>query len=98
MEAEAIVGQLVDAVTAEHVIATEVRHFLQRLLDEGLIIPASDGSVISKAGKLPTQEVVRKHFVQPTIEKYSDMQGLLLVDPIHEVDATGWPAVDPKGR
>ncbi len=30
-------------------------------------------------------------FVKPALEKYTDMQDLFLLDPIHEVDATGWP-------
>jgi hypothetical protein len=30
---------------------------------------------------------------QPQFEKYTDMQDLLLFDPIHEVDPSGWPAV-----
>lgn len=27
----------------------------------------------------------------PQVETYTDMQALLLLDPVHEVDATGWP-------
>ena len=30
-------------------------------------------------------------FEPPVLEKYSDMQELLLLDPIHEVDEEGWP-------
>jgi hypothetical protein len=26
------------------------------------------------------------------LNKYTDMQDLLLLDPIHEVDAAGWPS------
>ena len=29
----------------------------------------------------------------PVFEKYSDMEDLLLFDPIHEVNVTGWPSV-----
>ncbi len=28
---------------------------------------------------------------KPVIEKYSDMQEMLLADPIHDVDTAGWP-------
>ena len=31
-------------------------------------------------------------FEVPLLEKYDDMQELLLLDPIHEVDEAGWPA------
>jgi hypothetical protein len=30
-------------------------------------------------------------FVAPTVEKYEDMQEMLLADPIHEVEQDGWP-------
>ena len=30
-------------------------------------------------------------FVPPTLEKYTDMQDLVLLDPVHEVDERGWP-------
>jgi hypothetical protein len=31
----------------------------------------------------------------PRIETYQDMKAALLLDPIHEVDETGWPSVKP---
>ena len=31
-------------------------------------------------------------FVAPQLHKYTDMQELLLLDPIHDVDQEGWPA------
>jgi Coenzyme PQQ synthesis protein D (PqqD) len=30
-------------------------------------------------------------FSEPVLNKYTDMQELLLLDPIHEVDESGWP-------
>jgi hypothetical protein len=33
----------------------------------------------------------------PVISIYDDMQDLLLLDPIHDVDETGWPAIKPDG-
>ncbi|MCJ7483815.1 MAG: PqqD family peptide modification chaperone [Thermodesulfovibrionales bacterium] len=35
----------------------------------------------------------RQTFEAPFLHKYNDMQELLLLDPIHEVDETGWPHV-----
>lgn len=32
-----------------------------------------------------------KAYEEPKLETYADMQDLLLIDPIHEVDVTGWP-------
>jgi len=30
-------------------------------------------------------------FLAPSVEKYEDMQEMLLADPIHEVEQDGWP-------
>jgi len=30
-------------------------------------------------------------FEKPKLQKFTDMQDLLLLDPIHEVDEAGWP-------
>ncbi len=34
----------------------------------------------------------RSKFEAPVLNKYTDMQDLLLLDPIHDVDETGWPS------
>jgi hypothetical protein len=34
----------------------------------------------------------KRAFINSTLEAFSDMQDILLLDPIHEVDASGWPA------
>jgi hypothetical protein len=46
---------------------------------------------------LASDETLRTPFRLPTLQRFSDMQGFLLVDPIHEVDDTGWPNVKPGG-
>jgi hypothetical protein len=37
-------------------------------------------------------------YTTPALEKFDDMADLLLLDPIHEVDETGWPAVRPPDQ
>jgi hypothetical protein len=32
------------------------------------------------------------------LERYTDMQELLLLDPIHDVDQTGWPRRKGEGE
>ncbi len=34
----------------------------------------------------------RPPFQRPVLHRYSDMEAILMLDPIHEVDETGWPA------
>jgi hypothetical protein len=63
-----------------------LQSFLDSLKQEGLIT-CSDGSDV----KIPrgTDMIV---FSEPTFEKYTDMQALLLADPIHDVELqAGWP-------
>jgi Coenzyme PQQ synthesis protein D (PqqD) len=37
----------------------------------------------------------REPFDAPVLEKHTDMQDLILLDPVHEVDAQGWPHPAP---
>jgi hypothetical protein len=39
----------------------------------------------------------RPPFRTPRLEKFTDMQDLILLDPVHEVDARGWPHL-PDGN
>ena len=48
---------------------------------------------ITKAEIFP--EIERPVFKPPLLKRYTDMQELLILDPIHEVDDTGWPAIKP---
>jgi hypothetical protein len=68
--------------------------FGERLAQENLVAKA-EGATASTPN-LPSGGV---RFEPPTMEKYGDMQDLLLADPIHEVDAEGWPkpAEEPGG-
>ena len=72
-----------------------VCQFFDELLKEGLISPLEPGDTESGTlNKTPVESMPtdgQPHFKAPTLQKYSDMQDLLLLDPIHEVDDTGWP-------
>jgi hypothetical protein len=35
-------------------------------------------------------------FSEPMLHKYTDMEELLLLDPIHDVDESGWPTLKPQ--
>jgi hypothetical protein len=65
--------------------------FLDQLVEEALVAPEPvvDGEGAQApmgAGKL---EAV---FSTPSLQKYTDMEEMLLLDPIHEVDERGWPS------
>jgi hypothetical protein len=59
--------------------------FIDELVSEGLVSDAAD------AQKLPTMIALPPAFAAPQLETFTDLQELLMLDPIHEVDAAGWP-------
>ena len=68
-----------------------VRRLLAELEAEGLI-RAEEGAGSAADLALPTSNgAARSPFRPPTLEKHTDMQDLILLDPVHEVGARGWP-------
>lgn len=61
---------------------------IQDMCAARLILPA-DGAL--PAPPPPPPLAPRKPFDPPRLNRYTDMQELLLLDPVHEVDDTGWP-------
>ena len=77
-------------------IAKSVESFLAQMLAEELIVPEDAAPPASPNGHSLNGDATgsaKDPFAAPTLEKYSDMQEMLLLDPIHEVDETGWPRV-----
>lgn len=77
-----------------------VESFVKDLLTEDLIRELSDThphTLLSLTDLGGSDS--RKVFVNPALNVYSDMQDLLLLDPIHDVDEVGWPtpAASAKG-
>ena len=97
VERSAAEGEIVAAVATAYEapdgeIERGVRAFLDELAAEGLIEPAISSPADGAASALPTEQLgARETFVPPVLEKHTDMQDLILLDPVHEVDARGWP-------
>lgn len=75
-------------------IAVSVDRLLRKFCEEELIVSDTGPNVnpvTSLTPDVPEQEH-RLHFEEPVLQKYTDMEQLLLLDPIHEVDETGWPS------
>ena len=76
-------------------VAAELETFVTKLRNEYLIEPQE--SAPSEVGASDAEDSDRyPSYVTPSLQKYTDMEELLLIDPIHEVDPGGWP-VKPKG-
>jgi hypothetical protein len=76
-------------------VADELISFVDALLAEGLIVTTDD------APTEPSSPLPRPASILPweplVLETFTDMQELILLDPVHEVEpAQGWPvAIDP---
>jgi hypothetical protein len=69
-------------------IAAEVDAALAQLVAAGVVV--ADPTI--DAGAPP---VASRPFAPVEIETFTDMQDVLLLDPIHEVDEAGWPHALP---
>jgi hypothetical protein len=71
-----------------------VDRFIEELLRHELIVRATPNGAqpVSPLGP----PVARQAFTPPVLNVFSDMQDLLLLDPIHDVDEGGWPM--PKSQ
>jgi hypothetical protein len=67
-----------------------VTSFLKQLEKENLIVIDSKDVLASTVEKNPPV-CWPDQYTAPVLRKYTDMQDLLLLDPIHEVDEQGWP-------
>jgi hypothetical protein len=73
-------------------VLADFTSFVERLLRENLIRRGSGG----KTNELFLPETLCESYLKPSLEKYSDMQEMLLLDPIHEVSEAGWPHKEKK--
>lgn len=71
-------------------IDAKVQGVLDQLMEEKLI-RAEEAAEAKADLETLTQVTTRRPFSEPTFNKYTDMQELLLLDPIHDVDEAGWP-------
>ncbi|MDX2028146.1 MAG: PqqD family peptide modification chaperone [Alphaproteobacteria bacterium] len=75
-------------------VETQVGSFIQRLAEEGLILKI-DGAAQDNIPPAPSAKNDAP-YAPPEVTVFSDMQELLLLDPIHEVGEQGWPHTSPK--
>jgi hypothetical protein len=74
------------------VIGAAAESCLADLMQGGLI---REAPTAGRNGTDIACPVARRPFVEPLVERFTDMQNLLLLDPIHEVTEEGWPQQAP---
>lgn len=76
-------------------VRNSVRSLVAELEAESLIVPLA-GTPSTASSQTPSESAAP--FVPPILERYTDMQELLFLDPIHDVDETGWPHRKVEGE
>lgn len=87
----AIAGFLADSYRIEPRVALEaVATFIDELKARNLVVEENGaGTSVQEPGNW--MEEAGRPFSRPVLHAYTDMQELLLLDPIHDVDQAGWP-------
>ena len=77
-------------------VEAAITQFLGQLRDEGLVseVPESPATTAVAAVVEPSTTPAPE-FVAPVLDKYTDMQDLVLIDPVHDVSEAGWPNTAP---
>lgn len=101
VDASAIVNGITQGYQGKHEdMVSAIEHFLAELQQESLIVTVETSgikknqSLKERSERKPATE--KLSFERPMLQRYTDMQDLLLLDPIHEVDETGWPTAKPN--
>jgi hypothetical protein len=71
---------------------TAVRTLIGTLVADELVASRPDAD-LPEIERGPGGPAEKRPFRAPSFQRFEDMQGFLLVDPIHEIDDTGWPHI-----
>jgi len=74
-------------------IRDSLNKFVKDLVQEGLAAVENEGgdSLDPDVTGVSDSTAEKQSYQTPVLNVYSDMQDFLLLDPIHEVDDSGWP-------
>lgn len=73
-------------------IRQSVAAFVETLKEENLLISTNMNDLPEISPELEHRLIqAGRSFSKPVLNKYTDMQELLLLDPIHDVNERGWP-------
>ena len=88
----AIVRTLQEGYTGSDAgIEREVDAFLDELDAAGLIVAEEGDESVEESGAPIPADGARQPLAPPSLTTFTDMQDIILLDPVHEVDPRGWP-------
>jgi hypothetical protein len=89
---ESVVATLAARYTAaDGEIEAAVGGLVDELASAELVVPESSESELAVAVSTLVVGLDRPSFPPPSFTEHTDMQDIILLDPVHEVDARGWP-------
>lgn len=100
---EGIVEDLVARYDANREdIRKGIKNLVKKMEEEGLIA-IENNPPLGNVAKPDAQDKVIKDteklkFKAPVLQKYTDMEQILLLDPVHDVDNAGWPNKDKEKK
>lgn len=87
---------IVDRVRASYADDTvpdsDIIEFLDACVNAGLLRVVA--AKLRPVGAIIPDDYSRASWTVPHLEEYEDLQDLILVDPVHDTAALGWPHVD----
>ena len=104
IEPSTTMGEIVEEIISRYegslgYIINEIDKFVHQLCAEELIVAEHDAAGDTASQRVETGSPgsgSKIPFSPPVLERYNDMQELLLLDPIHEVAEAGWPLRKPE--
>lgn len=94
------VDAIADAVGTHHAtdadrVRPDIDAYLDELLTNGLIVLSDTAKTSDTPGDAPSLgSIPAVPWETPVLGKFTDMRDLLMFDPVHEVDTSGWPNVE----
>jgi hypothetical protein len=86
-----VAGLAARYAAADGEIEEAVDTLLTELTVAELVTPEEDDGDAPVAAAAPPVGQERPAFERPGLTTFTDMQDIILLDPVHEVDARGWP-------
>jgi hypothetical protein len=84
---------IASGASLQAIIDSLERAYLSELEAEQLIAQGNGTGQSAEPASTPPE--TRSAFEPPRLEKYEDMQDIILLDPVHMVDDQGWPHPAP---
>lgn len=85
-------GAVIAGASADELATTfsapvaELREFIDQLVHEGLVRPRTTAAIA-----VAVEWRVTVPYSRPVLERFDDLEDLLLLDPVHDVSPQGWP-------